>query len=327
MPWHPLLDQAMDKKNEPRTVRSARAGTGPCYADKVLRLGIRVADILDDLHFAQILKNTIKRANNLLKLYELPELNYDDVLSVYKKYADRIRPYVKNDAEIELNKLLSQGKRVIFEGAHGTFLDSSLGTYPFVSASSTLAAGICSGAGVGPSKIAHTLVVVKAHTTRTKRGPLPTKIHDQPIVEKLKKSNMLTTKKLPDERRYGWLDLVMTREALMLNGADSIAISKLDELDDLPEIKICIGYKNKKNGKEYDYLPPITHEIEDIEPQYIVLKGWMRSTRNARTLSDLPEEARIFVKRIEAVCGVDVSYISVGANREQTIKVNDLLPF
>lgn len=324
MPYHRKLDALMAQQYRGGIDVGSRKGVGVAAADKRLRIGIRIADLLDSERFKQVLRDDLNCANAMLtKVFGEKSFEFDDIYNLYQEYARRLRPYVKGDVELEINKLLIQGKAIIFEGAHGTFLDISMGTYPYVSSSSTTAAGICTGAGVGPRRIGHTIGIVQSYTTYIGSGPLPAEIKDPKALSALRNAHKLHCEELPGTR-YGWIDLVMIRQAILINGIDSLVMSKLDELDGLDEIKICYDYII--DGKNYDYVPANIADVRKIVPRYITMPGWKTKTSNVKKFSQLPQEARAFVKKIECLSNAPVSYVSVGPEREQTIKLNDLLP-
>ncbi len=325
MPYHKKLDELIARWYRNGTDEGSRKGLGAAAADKRLRIGIRVADLIDPVRFKEVLRDSVDFANQLLtKIFEEKPFVFEEVYKEYSEYANRIRPYVKHDLEIELNKLILQGKAVIFEGCQGAFLDISMGCYPYVSSSSTTTSGIITGAGVGPRNVGHVLGIVQSYNTLIGKGPMPAEIKDKKVLDKLKKAHSGYCEEIED-MRYGWVDLVLIREAILINGIDSLAISKLDELDTLDEIKICYDYVLDK--KNYDYLPPMINHAKKIEPRYITMPGWKTSTRNARSLSDLPEAARAFVKKIELLTGAPISFVSVGPERDQMIVLDDqLLP-
>ena len=327
MPYHKQIDKLATKANHVRGSSISRYGVRPCSAEKRFGIGIRLADLFSK-DFPDLLKKAVDRSNDIItKLYGGEPIHYKSLLEEYKKYAKEFAPYVRDQVELKLNRLLAQkrgGPRVIFEGSHGTFLDISHGNYPYVSAGSTTAAGICSEAGVGPTRIGHTLGVVKAYATRVGEGPFPTEIKDEKIIKIIQNR---AKRKSPAgvKVRFGWVDAVMVRQGVMINGVNSIVITRLDDLDDCDEIKMCIHYK--LGNKDFDYLPPISRDLERVSPHYITFPGWKCSIGKAKNFSELPAEARDFVKKLERVCGVPVSYISVGPEREQLIEVvANLLP-
>ncbi len=327
MPYHKKIDKLANAAGHVRGSSIARYGVRPCSAEKRFGIGIRLADLFSK-DFPDLLKKAVDRSNDIIiKLYGGEPIQYKPLLEQYKKYSKDFAPYVRDQVELKLNRLLAQkrgGPRVIFEGSHGTFLDISHGNYPYVSAGSTTASGICSEAGVGPTRIGHTLGVVKAYATRVGEGPFPTEIKDEKIVKIIQNR---AKRKSPAgvKVRFGWVDAVMVRQGVMLNGVNSIAITRLDDLDDCDEIKMCIHYK--LGDKDFDYLPPIARDLERVSPHYITFPGWKCSIGKAKNFSELPAEARDFVKKLERVCGVPISYISVGPEREQLMEVvANLLP-
>lgn len=323
MPYHRKLDSLMAKRYNVGDDIGSRKGTGAAASDKRLRLGIRIVDLMNPERFKIVLKESLDYANEILtKVFKEKPFEFDEIYALYSEYARRFKPYVREDLEITINKKLAEGKAVIFEGAQGTFLDITMGSYPYVSSSSTIAAGVCVGAGVGPSKIGHTLGVTQAYLTQYGIGPFPSKIKNKDVIEQIYKTHEKLCNARPKER-YGWIDLVLLREAILLNGIDSLAITKLDELDGLDEIKICYDYV--VDGKNYDYLPALITDAKKIVPRYITMPGWKKPTGGVTKFSNLPEAARVYIKKIEALCGVPVSYISVGPKRSQTILYNDLL--
>jgi adenylosuccinate synthase len=327
LPYHKKMDKCASVAGHVRASSIARYGVRACSAEKRFGIGIRLADLFSK-DFPNLLKKAVDRSNDIItKVYGGEPILYKPLLEDYKKYAKELMPYVRDQVELKLNRLLAQkrgGPRVIFEGSHGTFLDVSHGNYPYVSAGSTIASGICAEAGVGPTRIGHTVGVVKAYATRVGDGPFPTEIKDQKIVSIIQNK---AKRKCPAgvKVRFGWVDAVMVRQGAMINGVNSIVITRLDDLDDCDEIKMCIHYK--LGDKDFDYLPPISRDIERVIAHYITFPGWKCSIGKAKKFSELPPEARDFVKKLERVCGVPVSYISVGPEREQLIEVvANLLP-
>lgn len=327
MPYHKEIDKLANKDGHTRGGNILRSGVRPCSAEKRFGVSIRLADLYSK-DFPELLKKALKRSNDtIVKLYGGKPLEYEPLLAEYKKYAKSFLPYIRDHVELKLNRLLAQkrgGPRVIFEGSHGTFLDVSHGSYPYVSCGSTIASGICAEAGVGPTRIGHTLGVVKAYATRPGEGPFPTEIKDPVTLSYFDKkaSKMLSS---GNKVRYGWVDAVMVRQGITINGANSLAITRLDDLNDFDEIKMCVHYK--LGDQDFDYLPPIARDLNRVTAHYITFKGWKCSISHARNFSELPSEARDFIKKFERVCGIPVSYISVGPERDQIIEVvADLLP-
>jgi adenylosuccinate synthase len=316
-PYHKLFDELSEKAKGTLAIGTTKRGIGPAYSDKVNRIGIRMAEFIDETLLKEKLHEVLKIKNQELKaLYHQNTLVYDEIFSKYNELASQLKPFVE-PFETELNQSLNDGQLVLFEGAQGTFLDVGFGTYPFVTSSQTIASAIAAGAGVGPSKIDHTIGVLKAYTTRVGNGPFPTEFQEDDLLlfehNKAREIGTTTGRK----RRIGWFDVPMARQAVCLNGLDSIALTKLDVLDCLKEIKVCIGYE--LNGKKITYFPAIDRDFAFIKPIYETFQGWNHSTRHAKSLSDLPNQALSYIKAIEKLIGVNISILSVGPAREDTL--------
>lgn len=324
MSYHKKLDRLMLEKY-PHSYGKNKSCARMCAVDQYLRIGIRVADLYDAKNLKLVLKENLDHANFLLQnIFNEKPFKFKEVYDEAIHYAKLLKPFVMDNMEIYLNQLILEGKGVIFEGVHGTMFDIMYGTYPYVSSDSTLASGVCARAGVGPTKIEHTLGVVQAYATRRGEGPFPTEIFDKKNMEALIESHKLYCGDNKEER-FGWLDIVVLRQAILLNGIDSLAISKLDELDKLDEVSICVGYKI--DGKNVEYLPLISPANPVIEPIYTKIPGWKKSTSQIKKYSDLPDNAKQFLKKIEVLTGVPISLVSVGPQVDQTLVVNQsLLP-
>lgn len=316
MPYHIILDKAGEHRLGKSKIGTTHKGIGPAYADKAARSGIRVQDLLDPKIFRTKLEESLKFKNVLLKkVYGMKPLNAEEIFDKYKAYADRIGKYII-DTSFLVNKALDENKRVLFEGAQGTLLDIDHGTYPFVTSSSTIAGGVCVGAGIGPGRIDEVIGVAKAYTTRVGSGPFPTEeVGDIGDNLREKGNEYGTTTGRP--RRCGWLDSVILKYSVMINSIDSIALTKIDVLSGLKKIKICTGYKYK--GKIYHNLPPHQTIMHKCQPIYQELKGWDEDISTAKNFGDLPKEAQYYVKQIEEILKIPVSMISVGAERSQII--------
>jgi adenylosuccinate synthase len=314
-PYHRILDELGECI---QSIGTTRRGIGPCYIDKAERIGLRVIDLLSPETFPHKLMKVLQRKNmELERMYEHPPLELDDILGEYGSYAERIAPFVAPVEEM-LYRASRNQEQILFEGAQGSLLDLTFGTYPFVTSSCTLAGGISSGLGIGPSTIGHVLGVTKAYTTRVGNGPFVTELSreemgDFPDQITAREIGVTTGRK----RRIGWFDVPLVRHAIHLNGADSLAIMKLDILDDLDEIRICVGYRIGK--REIQHFPMTVDELGVVEPIYENLPGWKSETGNVRLYDGLPHAARSYVRRIEELCEVDVSLISVGPGRDQTL--------
>lgn len=319
--YHRLFDILFEQKKGERSIGTTGRGIGLCYSDKINRMGIRMGELIRTDLFPKLLKGALHIKNELLASYfQVEKFDYEVLFKQYSHYADELRPYILNTEEL-INKAIESKERVLFEGTQGTFLDVTSGTYPYVTSTNTVAGGICAGAGVGPSRIDHTLGVVKAFTTRVGNGPLPTEAKDDAFFlahYKAKEYGMTVSRK----RRIGWFDAVLAKTAVRLNGLQSIALTKLDILDELDYIKICVGYQ--VNGKRHDHLPTLADDLECATPIYETLPGWKSSTNKAITYDDLPENAKRYLSHIEKLCGVPISMISVGPQKERTIIIRNI---
>ena len=322
MPYHIVMDKAAENRLGKSRIGTTHKGIGPVYADKALRRGIRVQDLQDLKIFRTKLDASLKLNNAILeKIYGLEPLDPDEVFSRYKKYAKRIGKYIV-DTTFLISKALEENKRVLFEGAQGTMLDIDHGTYPYVTSSSTIAGGICVGAGVGPCRLDEIIGVVKAYTTRVGSGPFPTEeegSYGKYLREKGKEYGTTTGR----ARRCGWLDTVILKYSSMLNSFDSIALTKLDVLSGLKKIKICTGYKY--NGRVYKNMPGHQTILHKCEPVYEEFKGWNEDISKIKEFDDLPVQAKDYIKKIEKILKVPVSMISVGAERSRVIIKDEIL--
>lgn len=320
-PYHRQIDTLLEKKKGSRSIGTTGRGIGPCYADKANRLGIRMGELIRTDVFPTTLKDVMHLKNDELKqMYGAQPLSYDAVLQQYTQFAQILSPYVAS-FEHDLYKAIKNNENVLFEGAQGTFLDITSGTYPFVTSSNTVAAGICAGAGVGPSHIHHTLGVVKAYTTRVGNGPLPSEVREEEAFLDHRQAREFGTT-TGRKRRVGWFDAVLVNAAIGLNGLQSMALTKLDILDNLAEIKICTGYKCR--GKVQHHLPAVAEDFGLLEPIYETLPGWKSPTHHATKYEELPDNAKRYLQRLETLCGIPISLISVGPEREHTMILRDL---
>jgi len=320
-PYHRQIDLLLEKKKGELSLGTTGRGIGPCYADKANRLGIRMGELIRSDLFPKALQIVLNLKNEELnKIYGADSIPYDAVLQQYSHYADTLKPYVAS-FEHGLCQAIKNNENVLFEGAQGTFLDLTSGTYPFVTSSNTVAGGICVGAGIGPSHIDHTLGVVKAYTTRVGHGPLPSEAasNEHFLDHRHAREYGTTTGR---KRRIGWFDAVLVKTAICLNGLQSIALTKLDVLDGLEMIKLCVGYK--VNGKLQHHVPSLAEDFACIEPIYESMPGWKSPAQGLTKYEALPENAKHYLKRIETLCGIPISIISVGAERDNTIILKDL---
>lgn len=314
MPYHRILDQLRETKRVNKIGTTGR-GIGPCYADKINRCGIRMVDLLNAKVLRAKLKDNLKEKNEIFKkVYNHPGFSFDKIYGDYLKFGRTFSPYICNTALL-LNKASSEGKDILFEGAQGTFLDIDFGTYPFVTSSSATSGGACIGTGISPVKIDKVVGIAKAYTTRVGEGPFPTEFTESFGKIMRKKGNEFgATTGRP--RRCGWLDAVMLKEAVMLNGITELAIMKMDVLDGLKTIKICTAYKYR--GKEFKEFPQDLEVLKGAVPVYKELKGWARTAGVSR-FKDLPVQARSYLKLLQDTFKSRITMVSVGSSRDNTI--------
>jgi len=316
LPYHRLLDQAREGQRG-GSIGTTHRGIGPTYTDKVARSGIRMADLLEFARFEQKLQRNFTEKNFLLQNYYRSQSgSIYEILESYLAFAKLLKPYV-TDTALLLSQLMAKGRTVLFEGAQGTFLDVDYGTYPYVTSSSTIAGGAATGTGVGPGMVGSVLLVAKAYTTRVGNGPFPTEF-DAAMSDRLRaKAGDEVGRTTGRPRRCGWLDAVMLKRAVQLNGASSIALTKLDVLDGMRPLKVCTGYKLR--GKAVAGVPWSAEDWEQCRPVYTELPGWTESTAGARTFDRLPAGAKKYLALVERLAGCRVSIVSVGSERSATI--------
>ena len=319
LPYHKKLDTLEDKKSQ---IGTTKRGIGPTYADKINRIGFRIADFLED---REILENRFKAQveykNRIIReIYQEEDFDWQQLLEETLEQVGQLKPYLA-DTSYLIHQHIKEDKKVLFEGAQGTMLDIDHGTYPFVTSSHPIAGGACVGAGIGPTFIDRVLGVAKAYTTRVGEGPFPTELYDT-AGEILRRRGMEFGTTTGRPRRCGWLDAVVLRYAVRVNGLTDLAITKLDVLDEFSTIKICTAYRYK--GQLIHEFPDTTSVLNQCEPEYIELPGWQQDITGVTSYKDLPANARNYLAKIEELTGVKQSLIAVGPGREQTI-VNDQL--
>ncbi|MGB5200169.1 MAG: adenylosuccinate synthase [Sedimenticolaceae bacterium] len=316
LPYHIALDQAREAARGTKAIGTTGRGIGPCYEDKVSRRGIRLGEMLDADVFQERLREVMDYHNFVLAHYfAFDTVDYQQVLDQALLQVEQIKPLIE-DVTGTLHTLRRQGGNVIYEGAQGALLDIDHGTYPYVTSSNTTAGGAASGSGVGPRDIDYVLGVVKAYTTRVGAGPFPTELFDavgDHLGEKGHEFGATTGRK----RRCGWLDTVALRRSLQINSVTGMCITKLDVLDGLDTVKICVAYR--LNGQEIDIPPVGADRFAQCEPLYIEVPGWKASTVGVKSREELPEAARNYLNRIEALCETPIDIISTGPDREETI--------
>jgi len=319
MPYHKILDGIKERARGKKDIGTTGKGIGPCYTDKMERSGIRVCDLMHKEVFAEKLRDNIEDKNNIInKIYGEEELNFDAIYNEYMGYAQKMKPFVKETSVIVYDKI-KEGEEVLFEGAQGTLLDIDYGTYPYVTSSNTIAGGVCIGAGIGPTMITNAVGIAKAYTTG--KGPFPTELSDETgewIREKGHEYGVTTGR----ARRCGWLDLVILKTAARVSGLTSFAVTKIDTLAGLEKLKVCVGYKF--GDKVIDYVPASLEDLAKCEPIYEEFNGWDESIGNARSYEELPENAKVYLKKIEEFTNTKVSIVSVGPKRDQTMEISHI---
>lgn len=320
-PYHKILDELQENDLGENKLGTTKNGIGPCYMDKARRIGIRICDLMNRELFSKKLKFNLELKNKLLKkLYNHNGFDYDEILKEYLEYGKRLKPYVADTITI-LNKAIKEKKNILFEGAQATMLDLEHGTYPFVTSSFPSAGGACTGSGVGPRKIDNVIGVVKAYSTRVGEGPFPSELLDD-IGNRIRDRGNEYGTVTGRARRCGWLDACVIKHASYINGLDSLAITRLDILDDLDKLKICVSYKY--NGKIIEGYPADLDILSKVEPVYEEFEGWKISTRDIRNYEKLPENAKKYLKRLSEITETEISIVSVGAGRNETIICKDI---
>jgi len=320
MPYHPALDRASEAKLGKRRIGTTGKGVGPAYVDKAARVGIRMADLLDERLFREKLEANIAEKNRLLReIYDAPTFAVEEILGPYLRYAGWLAPYI-TDTALLLSRWVAAGYSVLFEGAQGTMLDIDHGTYPYITSSSTTAGGAATGTGVPPTRIHGVLGVSKAYATRVGGGPFPTELQGE-AAELIRARGNEYGAVTGRPRRCGWFDAVVGRYAVRINGFDTIALTKLDVLDDCDVILVCTAYRYR--GDLLTEFPDEERIWNEAQPVYEEMSGWETSTAGVRTLSDLPAKARQYLDRLSELVGVPFSLISTGAVRDDTILCED----
>jgi adenylosuccinate synthase len=320
MPYHPALDRASEAKLGARRIGTTGKGVGPAYIDKAARVGIRMADLLDERLFRDKLEVNIAQKNRILsEIYDAQTFTVDSILNPYLRYAGWLAPYI-TDTPLLLSKWMDSGYSVLFEGAQGTMLDIDHGTYPYITSSSTTSGGAATGTGVPPTRIHGVLGVAKAYSTRVGGGPFPTEMKDE-LAEVIRERGDEYGATTGRPRRCGWFDAVVLRYAARINGLDTVALTKLDILDRCETVKVCTGYRYR--GDLLTDMPEEETVLKQAEPVYEELSGWMAPTSHAKHEGDLPAKARRYLERLEELIGVPLCLISTGAVRDETIVCDD----
>ena len=316
LPYHKSLDKAREAKRAGHKIGTTGRGIGPCYEDKAARVGLRAADLADpDLVRAKVRHALLEKNILLRELYKFEPLDAEAVSDELLALAPRLLPYVQ-DTDARLHAAMKEGENVLFEGAQGIHLDIDHGTYPFVTSSNTVAGNAAAGSGVAPSDIDRVVGVIKAYTTRVGSGPFPTELLDD-AGSYLRTNGHEFGATTGRPRRCGWFDAVVARESVRLNGITDLALTKLDVLQNLPVLKICVAYE--LDGKTLEYLPQEEGALARVTPVYEEMPGFEEDISGCRNFEDLPDTVRAYVERLEELAGARASIVSVGPGREQTI--------
>jgi adenylosuccinate synthase len=316
-PYHRMLDSLEEEARGSNRIGTTSRGIGPAYQDKVARIGIRMGEFVDPAVFPQRFAEVVQVKNRMLAMFGKEPLDTDALLGEYREYAERLRPFVKDTDPIVQDAVYS-GKRVLFEGAQGTFLDLDSGTYPYVTSSHPTSGGATIGTGIGPRMINSVLGVCKAYCTRVGAGPFPTELLDD-VGEWIRTHGKEYGTTTGRGRRCGWLDLVMLRDSCRLNSLSGLVVTRLDILAGFETVKVAVGYR--LDGNEIHSVPSNTFEFERVEPVYKELPGWSGDLRRCRKLEDLPTEARSYLAFMEEYTGTPAAILSVGPDRDETIVV------
>lgn len=320
MPYHTAIEKENENRKGNKKIGTTGRGIGPSYTDKVARHGIRMMDLLTPDVFREKLSANLTTINFLLEnFYKAAPLKADAIYDEYMKYAERLSKYIA-DTDVIINNKIDSGENVLFEGAQGTLLDIDHGTYPFVTSSNTIAGGACTGLGVGPTKISRVLGIAKAYTTRVGEGPFPTELKNA-IGESIRQKGREFGATTGRPRRCGWLDMVILKYSIRVNGLTGIALTKMDILDGMDKLKICVGYKH--NGRLYEEFPKETEVLENCEPVYEEVEGWKESTLGIKGFDKLPANAKKYIKKIEEMLKTEVQIISTGQKRDEIIVLKE----
>lgn len=316
LPYHIKIDKMEEERKGTNKIGTTGKGIGPAYIDKAARIGIRVADLLDEAEFKKKLENNLRDKNRLLeKYYETTGFEISEILAEYEQYKEIIKPYVA-DTSVILNEAIDKGKNVLFEGAQGVMLDIDQGTYPFVTSSNPVAGGVTIGTGVGPTRINNIIGVAKSYTTRVGDGPFPTELINEigNHIREVGKEYGTTTGR---PRRVGWFDSVVVRHAKRVSGITGLSLNSLDVLTGIPKLKICTAYRY--NGEILENYPANLNILAKCEPIYEELPGWDEDITNVTNIDELPANTRHYLERISELTGIEIVIFSVGPNRSQTI--------
>jgi adenylosuccinate synthase len=317
-PYHKKLDLLIEKHKGNSMIGTTGRGIGPCYTDKIARDGIRVVELLHKEHFKEKLKKAVAEKNRLfVDLYNDEPVSWEDIYEEYCVYADKISPFVCDTVDL-MAKAISDNKKILFEGAQGALLDVDFGTYPYTTSSNAAAGGVSSGAGVSPKQIHDIIGITKAYTTRVGSGPFPTEVVGK-LAEHIREKGGEYGATTGRPRRCGWFDAVAIQHSVRISGVDSLIMTKLDVLDDQETIRICTGYKSDK--KIYHNFSADLEVLDNCEPVYEEVSGWMEDTSKVRNVESLPGKAIDYIRTIEDIVGLKVKMVSVGPDRLQVVRI------
>jgi len=317
LPYHRRIDIAREKIFK---IGTTGRGIGPAYEDKVVRCGIRVVDLINEKIFREKLEaNLIQKNVYLTQVLKEKGFEFSEIFDEYLQYKNRLEKYVKNTSLI-LYEEIEKGKHVLFEGAQGALLDLDHGTYPYVTASNTVAGNACAGSGIGPTMINSVIGIAKAYTTRVGEGPFPTELQDE-LGEKIRQKGGEYGATTGRPRRCGWFDAVVVNHSIRVNGIREIVITKLDVLNDFDTIKICVGYR--VDGKVFYHVPSNFEILKNSEPVYEEMRGWKTEIKGVRNFKDLPRNAKLYIRRIQELINTKITMISVGSERDEIVEVKN----
>ena len=317
LPYHRSIDMARERVFK---IGTTGRGIGPAYEDKVARSGIRMGDLIDEKIFRKKLEaNLIQKNSYLVQVLNEGGFEFKKIHDDFVRFRDQLGKYVRDTSRV-IHGEMQKGKHILFEGAQGALLDVDHGTYPYVTSSNTVAGNACVGSGIGPTLIDSVVGIAKAYTTRVGEGPFPTELHDA-LGEKLRQKGQEFGATTGRPRRCGWFDAVVVNHAVRVNGIQGMVITKMDVLNDLDKIKVCVGYR--LNGKVIDYVPSNVEAFQSVEAVYEEMEGWKAEIKGARSLSDLPTNAQRYLRRVEELIGTKIVMVSVGSERNETLGVQN----
>jgi len=321
LPYHVALDRAIEASRGGNAVGTTMRGIGPAYEDKMARRGLRVGELTNPAALAVRLRDNARQANRLLVMLGGEQIDENRLVEDGHRWCELLAPHVRETTYL-LNQAAGDGKSILIEGAQATMLDIDHGTYPFVTSSNSSIGGACTGAGIPPSLVNVVIGVIKAYTTRVGGGPFPTELNDE-TGEFIRAQGKEFGASTGRPRRTGWFDAVVARYSVMVNGLDALALTKLDVLDELDEIRICVGYRI--DGQVTDQVPYDAEQMEAAEPIYETMAGWKSTTRGIQRLADLPPRAQAYLERLAELSGAPFAFISTGPERNETIIDHEVL--